>query len=210
MDKEKLKQALEKALEEKGKRKFTQTVEFILNFRGVNFSKAENRVNVDVYLPKGKGGKEPKVAVFADENTAAQCKKLGADLTILPNEIAKYNDSTKLKDLAENYTMFAQPNLMGQVAKNLGQYLGKRGKMPKPLVGNPKEIIQKSRSSVRIVTKGKYLPVLQTLIGTEKMSVDDLVENAEAVYDSLKKKLADHNFRSMYVKLTMGKAVKVG
>lgn len=210
MDKNKLKKAIEKALEDKGKKKFTQSVEFIMNFRGINFSKAENRVNADVFLPKGKGGKEPKVAVFADENTGAQYKKLGVDLIIPPEKIESYKEPAKLKDLAEKYTTYAQPNLMGQVAKSLGQYLGKRGKMPKPLVGNPKEIIEKSRSSVRIVSKGKYLPVLQTFIGTENMNADDLTENAEAVYESLKKNIADHNFRSIYVKLTMGKAIKVG
>lgn len=209
IDKKKLKQALEKALEGKGKRKFTQSVELIMNFKGVNFSKAENRVNAYVYLPKGKGGKEPKVAIFADQNTGAQYKKLGVDLIIAPDDISKYTAPVKLKDLADNYNMFAQPNLMAQVAKNLGKYLGMRGKMPKPLVGNPEEIIKKARSSIRMVTKGKYLPTLQAFIGTEKMEVDELVENAEAVREALKKKVADHNFRSTYVKLTMGKAVKV-
>ncbi len=210
MDKKKLKSAIEKALEDKGKRKFKQSVELVLNFKGINFSKAENRINVDVFLPKGKGGKEPKIAIFADENTAAQYKNLGVDLIIGPNNIESYSNPAKLKDLADNYNMFAQPNLIGIVAKHLGQYLGKRGKMPKPLVGNPKEIVEKARSSVRLVTKGKYLPTLQAFIGTEEMSVDDLIENAESVYEAVtKKQIAIHNFKSIYIKLTMGNAIRV-
>ncbi|MFA5050061.1 MAG: 50S ribosomal protein L1 [Candidatus Micrarchaeia archaeon] len=210
MDKKKLKVALEKALEDKGKRKFKQSVELVLNFKGVNFSKAENRINIDVFLPKGKGGKEPKIAIFADENTAAQYKNLGVDLIIGPNNIESYSSPAKLKDLAEKYTMFSQPNLIGTVAKHLGQYLGKRGKMPKPLVGNPKEIIERARSSVRIVTKGKYLPTLQAFVGTEEMSIEDLMENAESIYEAItKKQIAIHNFKSIYVKLTMGSTVRV-
>ena len=49
--------------------KFTQSVEVILNFRGIDFSKPENRLNLDVALPNGKGGKEPKVVVVADAGT---------------------------------------------------------------------------------------------------------------------------------------------
>ncbi|MDD5023192.1 MAG: 50S ribosomal protein L1 [Candidatus ainarchaeum sp.] len=208
MDKKKIKEALEKAFEDKGKRKFTQSVELIINFKGVNFSKAENRMNLDIFLPKGKGGKEPKVAIFADKNTGAVYNKYGVDLIIKPEEIASYSETAKMKELV-NYNMFAQPNLMALVAKNLGQHLGRIGKMPKPLVGNPEEIVKKARSSVRLVSKGKYLPVMQAFIGTEKMSVDDLADNAESIYDSIKKKIADHNFSSSYVKLTMGKAVKI-
>ncbi|MEM3422785.1 MAG: hypothetical protein QXF35_02685 [Candidatus Bilamarchaeaceae archaeon] len=211
MDKKQLATAIQKALEDKGKRKFTQSVEIIINTKGIDFSKTENRINLDIPLPKGKGGKELKVAVIGDEATAVQAKKAGADLTILPNEIESYKEPKKLKELARDYTLLAQPNQMAAVAKALGQVLGKKGKLPKPLVGNPAQLIDAAKRSVRITTKGKYLPVLQAMIGTENMDVDALAENAEAVYEAVKNKIGgDGNIKSVYVKLTMGKPVKVG
>ncbi len=211
MDRKKLTEAITTALEDKEKRKFTQSVELIINTRGVDFSKSENRVNIDILLPKGKGGKELKAAVIAEEAVADQAKKGGADLVIKPDEIDSYEDPKKLKDLAENYFLLAQPNLMGRVAKSLGQYLGKRGKLPRPIVGDVKDMISRSKNSIRVATKGKYLPVLQAFIGTEKMTTEELAENAEAVYDAVKAKIGgDGNVKSIYVKLTMGKPVRAG
>jgi large subunit ribosomal protein L1 len=209
MDKKKLANAINKALEEKGKRKFKQSLELIINMRGMDFSKSENRLNLDIVLPKGKGGKELKAAVFAESEMADAAKKAGADLIISPDEIGEYAEKSKVADLAKNYFLLAEPKLMGTVAKSCGQYLGKRGKLPKPAVGNIKGVIERSKNSVRIVSKGKYLPVAHAFIGTETMSTDDLLDNAEAVYDAVKNRVKEGNIKSVYVKLTMGKPVMV-
>jgi large subunit ribosomal protein L1 len=209
MDKKKLTDAITKALEDKGKRKFTQSVEIVINMRGIDFSKSENRINLDILLPKGKGGKELKSAVFAEGPLADQAKKAGADVVIGPNEIPSWAEKTKAVDLAENYFLLAEPKLMGAVAKSLGQFLGKRGKLPKPITGDIAGVITRSKNSVRVVTKGKYLPTVQSLIGTESMSTEDILENAEAVYDAVKNKVKEGNIKSIFVKLTMGKPAKV-
>ncbi len=209
MDKKKLLDAITKTMEGKGKRKFKQSMEIIINMRGIDFSKSENRLNLDIVLPKGKGGKELKSAVFAEGGMADEAKKAGADLVITPDAIPNYAEASKLNDLAENYFMLTQPNLMGVVAKSLGQVLGKRGKLPKPITGNIAELIARSKNSVRIVSKGKYLPVVQALVGTEQMDTEDLLENAEAVYESVKNKVSEGNIKSVYVKLTMGTPTKV-
>lgn len=211
MDRKKLTEAISKALEDKGKRKFNQSIELIINTRGVDFSKSENRVNIDILLPKGKGGKELKAAIIAEKMIADQAKKGGADLVIPPEDLSSYAEPKKLKDLAENYFLLAQPNLMGQVAKSLGQYLGKRGKLPRPIVGDVMDLINKSKNSIRVATKGKYLPVLQAFVGTEKMTAEELTDNAEAIYDTVKNKIGgEGNVKSVYVKLTMGRPIKVG
>ncbi len=208
MDKKKLAEAIGKALEEKGKKKFKQSVELIINMRGIDFAKSENRLNLDIVLPKGKGGKELKSAVFAEGSTADDAKRAGADLIITPDQIPSFAEAARLKDLSDNYFLLAQPNLMGTVAKSLGQALGKKGKLPRPMTGNIKELIERSKKSVRIVSKGKYLPVAQALIGTEGMSADELLENAETVYDAVKNKVNEGNIKSVYVKLTMGKPAR--
>ncbi len=209
MDRKKLTEAINKAMEDKGKRKFKQSVELIINIRGIDFSKSENRLNLDIVLPKGKGGKELKAAVFAEPGLADQAKKAGADLIIPPNKIEQYAEKSKVADLAKNYFLLAEPKLMGLVAKSCGQYLGKRGKLPKPVTGNIAGIIERSKKSVRIVSKGKYLPVAHALIGTESMGIEELLENAEAVYDAVKNRVKEGNVKSVYVKLTMGKPVRV-
>lgn len=209
MDKKKITEALQKVLEEKGKRKFRQSVEIIFNFRGVNFSKSENRLNLDIALPKGKGAKAPKIAVVGDEGISNEAKKAGADLTILPTEIPSYSAKEKVAMLANEYSMLAQPNQMAAIAKNLGQYLGPRGKLPKPLIGSVKEAIEKARKSVRIASKGKYLPTAQAFVGTEDMPEGDLADNAEAIYEAIKGKIAEGNIKSVYMKLTMGKPFKI-
>ena len=208
VDKKKLNEALKKALEDKGKKKFMQSVELIVNVRGVDFSKSENKLNLDVLLPKGKGGKELKIGVIAEEAIANEAKKAGADLIIPPANIPAWAAKEKIIDLANNYVLLAQPNLMGQVAKSLGQYLGPRGKLPRPITGNIVPLIEKTKKSVRIVSKGKYLPVAQSFVGTESMGEEDLLENIDAVYDAIKAKVNEVNIKSAYLKLTMGRPAR--
>ena len=42
---------------------------------------------------------------------------------------------------------------MGLVAKSLGQYLGPRGKLPRPVVGNVTEMIERTKRSVKMASK---------------------------------------------------------
>lgn len=210
MDKRTITQALELALADKGKRKFTQSVEFIVNFRNIDFTKAENRLNLDIPLPKGKG-KEQKVVVFADGQMALEAKNAGATEVIDNAGIAKLaGDKGRLAAMVKTCEFIAQPNLMVTVGKSLGQVLGSRGKLPRPIIGSVKDAIEQSKRRVRLASKGKYLPVAQCLIGSEAMPVDDLAENFDAAYEKVKNKVLEPNIKSLYVKLSMGKPVKVG
>ncbi|MCD6549113.1 50S ribosomal protein L1 [Candidatus Micrarchaeota archaeon] len=206
--KESIRKAIEKALEDKGKRKFKQSVEFIINFRGIDFKKPENRLNLSIVLPH-EPPKKRKIAVFAEGQTAFDAKKAG--FTVFePQDIEELSkDKKRLKSLAKEYEFIAEPKLMVQVGKSLGQVLGPRGKLPRPIVGSLEATAKQVNSSVRIMTKGKYLPVVQCAIGTEDMSPNDLADNAEAVYEKIRAKVGDQYIKSLYVKLTMGKAVKV-
>jgi len=208
MDKSHLEAGIKKALEYKGKRKFRQSLELIINTRSVNFSKPENRLKLNIVLPSGLG-KIVKVAVFGDESIVRDAKAAGADLTILPTQIEEYTDHKKLSDLASNYILLAHPKMMSLVAKNFGQYLGKKGKLPTPIIGKVSEFVNRARRTVRIRTKGKYLPTLQTMVGTEDLDVPSLVENCMSVYSKVVSKVSEGNIKSVYVKLTMGKSVKI-
>jgi large subunit ribosomal protein L1 len=209
MDKKSISEAVNKALEEKGKRKFTQSMEFIINFRAIDFAKAENRLNIDILLPKGKGKPQP-VVVFADGQMALEAKNAGANEVIESTGIPKLaSDKGKLSGLVKTAEFIAAPPLMIAIGKSLGQVLGARGKLPRPIVGSVKDAIEQASRRVRLVSKGKYLPVAQCLAGSEAMSVADLVENIDAAYEKVKGKVPEPNIKSVYIKLTMGKPVKV-
>ncbi|MFA5382559.1 MAG: 50S ribosomal protein L1 [Candidatus Micrarchaeia archaeon] len=208
MNKNQIKQALEKCLEDKGKRKFTQTLELIVNYRGIDFKKPENRINLDIILPKGRG-KESNIVVFAEGQMALEAQQAGAQVlnTEQIQELAKNKNA--LKTLANHSEFLAEPKLMAVVGKHLGQVLGVRKKLPKPVVANIKNEIEQAKRRTRLSIKGKYLPVTQCPIGSESMSIDELLENVEHIYESIRHKIAEPNIKSVYLKLTMGKAIKI-
>jgi large subunit ribosomal protein L1 len=210
MDKKQITDAIGRALESKGGRKFTQTVEIILNFKGVDTSKPENRVNLDISLPKGRGKVVP-VVVFADGAAALDAKKAGAAQVYDRAQIVKLKENKKeIKRLSKEAEFIASPQLMIDVGKNLGQVLGAHGRLPKPIVGPVDAAVKMAGARVRLQNRGKYLPTVQCAIGTEAMDVNSLVENFEAVYDKVKEKVGEPAIASTYVKLTMGQAIKVG
>ncbi|RME79322.1 MAG: hypothetical protein D6769_02795 [Methanobacteriota archaeon] len=201
--------ALEKALASKGKRKFKQSVEFIVNFRGIDFNKPENRLNVEVKLPKGRG-KENKLVVVGDESALHELKKDFPDLlTFTPKDVEEM-DKKKVKLLAKDHLFYAFPKNIAVVAKNWAKILGPRGKSPRPLVGNPKEAIATAKNTARVATRGKNLPTVHTVVGSEDMDASDIAENILAVVETMKKKIATTNIKSAFVKLSMGSPAKVG
>ena len=212
MDKKTIHEAISKVREGAAKRKFVQSIDFVINLKNVT----ANAVKPDsVFLPKGRG-KPVKVVVIAEGETALQAKNEGADLVINKNELSNYG-TKDAKKLATEYEWFIpQMHLMQQFARYFGPSLGSRGKMPlpkdilPPTGGNPKRVMDRLRSSVRI--KIKKDPIIHTLIGTEEMSDDDLSENAWVIYDNLMHTLPQgvHNIGRMVVKTTMGKSVIVG
>ncbi|MEM4389149.1 MAG: 50S ribosomal protein L1 [Candidatus Micrarchaeia archaeon] len=210
ISREQIIRALGEALADKGKRKFTQSVELILNFKGVDFSKPEKRLNLEVVLPNGKG-KVPKIAVFADGQLALDAKKSGADLVLEGADIQKLaTDRPKLKQLMREYEFLAAPQLMMQIGKSLGQAMGPKDKLPKPIIGDKlSELMEKARRTVKVRTKGKNLPTVQCLVGNENMPAEQLAENIEAVIEAVKTKLGGENIASAFVKLTMGKPARI-
>lgn len=214
VSKEKFKAAIQEAIEKRKPRNFLESVEMAINFRNIDFKKPENRIEVSVTLPKGRG-KHVRVGVFADKALAAELKKTNIVDGIITKEEIEQMDKKAAKKLAEQYDYFlAEPSLMVLIAKKLGQVLGPRKKMPQPVPPNVKALearVKALRNTILVSNKkGKYLPVVHAPIGTVEMPVDDLAENAMAVYNAVINKLpSEQNVKSVYVKTTMGPAVKV-
>ncbi len=207
MDQEQLKKVEAFIAENKGKRKFTQSVELAVNFKGIDFSKTDNRLNLAVALPQGKG-KESKIAAFTDDASMAQ--RLGASgvRIIRSSELPEFSNPSKQSELL-NYELIAQPSMMPQIAKVLGQFLGPRNKMPRPIVGDPEAMVKSATRSIYIRSKGKYLPTVHCMVGTESMPVEHITANMEAVLNELIKKVGKQSIRSVYLKLTMSQPIKI-
>lgn len=203
-------EGVKKAKETQKARKFEQTWTLGINLKGLDLKRPENRFNYNLPLPKG-SGKTAKVAVFADL-TASEAKQ-SADLVITKGEIEGLaSNKKKMKKIARQYDIFlAEVSLMASIGKSLGSVLGPKGKLPRPLPPKIKlePFIKSSGNIVRIAVKES--PVLHIVVGSEKMSVEDVAANAEAVLNSIKDKLPKglNNIKSVFVKLTMGPAVKV-
>ena len=217
MEEKELFEALKLMREASPQRKFTQSVEFGLNFKGIDFKKATNRISVDVTLPHGTGrASAAKVLVFVqDRNFAEQLKEKGIPF-MMEADIAKLGKKEGEK-LATDYDGFlAEGPVMLIVAKFLGQVLAPKRKMPKPIqpaLAEYEKFVAGMASGVKISNnKGKFMPVVQLMIGSEKSPDKELAANALVVYNAVlpvleKKK---HNIKNAFVKLTMGPAIKIG
>jgi len=207
-----LKEAIEKAKTDSKKRNFVQSMDLFVNFKNLDFNKQENRITTEVTLPKGRG-KPRKVCIICEDEMATNARA-AADRVVLGTELEEMaKDKKKIKALANGYDAFiAQANLMPLVGRFLGQALGPRGKMPKPVPpsANMKPIVERLRNTIIIKVKGKNLPVLHAPFGTEEMTTDDLAANANAVFAAIKAKVpSSQNIGAVYVKTTMGPVVQV-
>jgi large subunit ribosomal protein L1 len=193
-------------------RKFSQSIDLAINLQNIDMKKPEGRIQERIELPHSVG-KEINVCVIATGGMALKAKKAGASLVLEKAALeALVGDKKKQKDLAKNYDLFiAEAPLMPLVGKSLGASLGPRGKMPTPVPPNAdiKEQIEKHQKMVLLRMRGQ--PVLQCRIGTEDMKDEEIAENVQAVVRRIEAKLKRgiKNFRSVYLKTSMGSSVKV-
>jgi len=197
-----------KAIEElrKGpkKRNFSQTFDLIISLKEFDTKKPENKFTEDVILPRGRG-KEATIVVFSDTLKNLDCDVLGIA------DIEKYSrDKRGARKLVRSTDFFlAEPKMMASVGKIFGQFIGPRGKLPKIITGNASDMVKNYKKSTRIRIKDS--PVIQCLVGKENMKDEEVAENIEAVLKALEAKLPKgiHNIKSILLKLTMSKPVKV-
>ena len=188
------------------KLKFDQTVDLIVNLKGVDMKR--DSVNTIITLPAR--FKDKKVFGFLT-------KKSAAVESISKEEFGKYKDAKELKKLIKRYDAFiAVASVMPSVATTFGKVLGPTGKMPSPQLGiimqetddNIKKEIEKISRSVKIKMKE---PSIKVSVGKESMKDEDLIKNIEMVYAGIVNVLPTkrENVRSALIKLTMSKPIKV-
>lgn len=197
--------------ENKTERKFTQSVDVIINFKDIDFEKQpEYKIDEIIQFPKNFVNNE--VAVFADGETGVNAKKY-AKYVFGKNEILGMKDKKDrrlMRKVANECEFFlSQPELMQHVGKIWGIILGPRGKMPQiiPPKSDIASIIDRLKKSTRLrAKKGRQIFMK---IGNEKMPIEDLVENYKFVIEKITEKIDKSKISKIIVKTTMGKPVKI-
>jgi len=206
-------EAITKALDESKKleRKFKQTVDLVINVKNINLEEAKNRIDEDVVLPHGRG-KDAKVALFASGDLAMKSKKV-VDLLIQPEDIQDLSkNKKKFKKIADDHDFFiAEAPLMPTIGKTLGVVLGPRGKMPRPVppTADVAPIVKNLKKTVKV--RSKTNKTFHTTAGIEDMKPEEIADNIDVIMKRVESRLerGRMNVRSVYVKTTMGPAVKV-
>ncbi|MFB6242286.1 MAG: 50S ribosomal protein L1 [Candidatus Nanosalina sp.] len=200
-------QAIEEAVEESEERDFNESIDMIINFRGLDLSDPNNRISEDLKLPN-QADESIKVAVIGDSLNGE-----AADRKVSEDELEEmFDNPNDAKKLAEEFTfLIAEAPLMPKIGQQLGQVFGPRDMMPDPMQPgeDPTEEIEDLRNTVRINVKEQ--PLLQIKIGKEDHDADSVARNASTVYgfvtDNLPK--GDNNIKNVMIKTTMGPSVEV-
>jgi len=204
--------AVSEAQSQSKKRKFEESMEVIVNLKGIDLKKGGRQLNVDVTLPNSTG-EGVKVAVIGSGNFAFNARDSGAARVLEPADIEQLEaDKDAAKAIAEDIDFFiAQADMMPLVGRVLGPFLGPRGKMPRPVPPDTdvSKLLSEFSSSVKIRMRKNL--VIQAKIGKRSMKPKLIAENIQAVVTSLERNLdrGMQNIDKIFTKTTMGPRFKI-
>ena len=212
VDKAKILQAVKTAIEKAPERKFSESIDITINLKNIDMAQPKNRIDETILLPHGIGEKIG-ICVIGNGDIVTQAKDARVDLIIGPEEVERLGGAPReARRVASTYRYFlAEMAVMPQVGRFLGPRLGPRGRMPMPIAGSTdiRPIVERLRNSVKIRTKDKT--VFSTKVGTTAMKPEQIADNIEAIVKRIESVLEQGplNVRSVFVKTTMGPAVRV-
>jgi large subunit ribosomal protein L1 len=196
------------ALEKAPARKFAETVEISVNLKDLDLSVPKNRIEEEIPLPHGRG-RPAKVAVIGSPELLQKVRPV-ADVLVSGQELDEFAKGAK-KAVDGIDFFLAEAPLMPTIGKRLGVVLGPRGKMPRPVPpgSDPTNLIRSLQKSVRIRSKGNR--TFHAPVGTRSMKPEEIARNVDAILARITGKLerGRSNIESVYVKTTMGPAVRL-
>jgi len=212
VDRAKILEAVKTAIEKAPKRKFSESIDITINLKNIDMAQPKNRIDETVLLPHG-SGEQVGICVIGKGDIVTQAKDAKVDLIIGPEEVERLGGAPReARKVAAQYRYFlAETAVMPQVGRYLGPRLGPRGRVPMPIAGGQdiRPIVERLRNSVKIRTKDRT--VFSMKIGSTAMKPEQVAENIEAVVKRIESVLEQGalNVRSVYVKTTMGPAVRL-
>merc|ERR1719168_80537 len=192
------------------KRKFTETVDLQIGLKNYDPQK-DKRFSGTVklkHVPRPKF----KVCVLGDQQHCDEAKSKGI-ACMSADDLKKLNKNKKeVKKLAKKYDAFlASESLIKQIPRLLGPGLNKAGKFPALLTHNDRmeDKVLDLKSTIKFQMK-KVL-CLNVAVGNVGMTEDELVFNIHLSINFLVSLLKKHwqNVRSLYIKSTMGPAIRL-
>jgi len=195
-------------LKETATTKFIESVELHANLN-IDPKYADQQLRTTVTLPHGVG-KQSIIAVLTDEENFEEAKMAGADI-VGNNELIENITRGQIHfDL-----LIATPNMMPKLAK-LGRVLGPKGLMPSPKSGTVSTTLNATLTEFK---KGKFeykadkTGVVHVSFGKSNFTNQQLVENLQALYNSIEKNrpsgVKGKYFKSLFICSTMGPSLKL-
>ncbi len=190
------------------KRRFDESVDVVVRL-GVDPRKADQMMRGTISLPSGTG-KEVRVAVFAQGETATKAQQAGADLVGAEDLAEQVQAGMTDFDVA-----IATPDMMPVVGK-LGRILGPRGLMPNPKTGTVTNDVERTIEEFKggkVEYRTDRFANVHVPIGRASFAEEDLVKNLRAVLSELQR-AKPPAAKGKYVKKvvlssSMGPAVRV-
>ncbi len=162
-------------------KKFDESLEIAIKL-GIDVTKADQNIRGMLSLPNGTG-KNVRVAVFT-VNSADEAKKAGADVVGGEDLIEKVAGGEINFD-----RVIATPDMMPRMSK-IARVLGPKGLMPNPKLGtvtnNVAEAVKVAKAG-QIEYRAEKKGIIHAGIGKMSFTTDQLVENANALIEQLKK-----------------------
>merc|ERR1712193_4435 len=153
-----------------------------------------------------------KVCVLGDQQHCDEAKSKGI-ACMSADDLKKLNKNKKeVKKLAKKYDAFlASESLIKQIPRLLGPGLNKAGKFPALLTHNDNMEAKVIDLKSTIKFQMKKVLCLNVAVGNVAMSDDELVFNIHLSINFLVSLLKKHwqNVRSLYIKSTMGPAIRL-
>ena len=212
LDKKTLLDAVKEAKAKSGEKKFTQSIELILDIKEIDMKSPEGKIQQVIELPHVTG-KPNKILVVATGELAMNARKAKVDKVMEKADLeALAGKKKELRKLANTYDVFlSEAPLMPLVGRNFGPVLGPRGKLPVPVPPNADitTLVKKHRKT--IVVRMRNQPIIQCAVGTADMKEEQIVDNIQAVLRMLEGKLKRglKNIKYAFIKTSMGTPVKI-
>ena len=216
MDKALIAATLKKVRDNSPKRNFKQSLDLIMNLKGLDLKKPEHQVNIFVTLEYGTG-KDVSVCALVDSDLASKAREV-CNETITADQFERFKSKAEAKKLANKHDFFiAQSSIMPKVATVFGRYLGPKGKMPNPKIdgvltpaSNIKQLCDKLKKTILLATKNE--PTIKCRIGNEDTKDEEAIDNIMTIYNNVMQKLPSdkQNIKSVMLKLTMGPSLAIG
>lgn len=196
------------------KRKFTQSFDLLVALKDLNLKNPDEQVEFFTQLPNGTG-KKVKVCALVGPEMVEDAKAV-ADKVVAQADFAALKKQD-VKKIASEYDFFlGQANIMPKIAQSFGRVLGPRGKMPNPKSGcivppkaPLKPLYDRLQKTVKISVKKQ--PNIQLMVGKQDMKPEEIAQNIMLAYDQIIHHLPKehNNIKSVYLKLTMSKPIKL-